>query len=72
MKILINAIGAKKNAGGGFQIALNFVGTALQDNYHNNEYYFLISMDLAVALSLKSCICIPYTTRFQTYIYKGA
>ena len=52
MKILINAIGAKKNAGGGFQIALNFVGTALQDNYHNNEYYFLISMDLAVALSL--------------------
>lgn len=52
MKILINAIGAKKNAGGGLQIALNFVGTALQDNYHNNEYYFLISMDLAVALSL--------------------
>ena len=50
MKILINAIGAKKNAGGGFQIALNFVGTALQDNYHNNEYYFLISMDLAVLL----------------------
>ena len=65
MKILINAIGAKKNAGGGFQIALNFVGTALQDNYHNNEYYFLISMDLAVALSLTESIMYMYSLHNQ-------
>ena len=52
MKILINAVCAKKNAGGGFQIALNFVRTALKDTDKSVEWYFLISDHIADALNI--------------------
>lgn len=54
MKILINAVCAKKYSGGGFQIALNFVSTALKDTDKNVDWYFLISDHVAEALSLRS------------------
>lgn len=54
MKILINAVCAKKYAGGGFQIALNFVRTAMKDTDKSVEWYFLISDHVADALSLQS------------------
>lgn len=53
MKILINAICAKKNAGGGFQIALNFVKKALTDRTFGVEWFFLVSDHLADALNLE-------------------
>lgn len=53
MKILINAICAKKNAGGGFQIALNFVKTALTDSTSGVEWFFLVSDHIADALNLE-------------------
>lgn len=52
MKILVNAICAKKYAGGGFQISLNFVRTALADTRKNVDWYFLLSDHVADALSL--------------------
>ena len=53
MKILINAICAKKHAGGGFQISLNFVKAAINDTTKDIEWYFLLSDHLAEALSIK-------------------
>lgn len=53
MKILINAICAKRHAGGGFQISLNFVRTALTDTTAGVEWYFLLSDHVAEALSLE-------------------
>lgn len=53
-KILVNAICAKKYAGGGFQISLNFVRTALADTKRDVDWYFLLSDHVADALSLHS------------------
>lgn len=50
MKIVINAVSAKKISGGGFQIALNFIKAAMEDTYHQIDFYFFISADLAEAL----------------------
>lgn len=53
MRIIINAVGAKKNSGGGFQIALNFVKKALADFDNSSSLYFLISQDIADNLGLQ-------------------
>lgn len=52
LRIAINAVGAKKIAGGGFQISLNFVKTALSDRHHNIDLYFFLSKDLAYTLNV--------------------
>jgi len=54
MKILINAVCAKKYAGGGFQIALNFVRMALKDTDKSVEWYFIISDHIAEVLKLEN------------------
>ena len=43
-RILVNAISAKKHAGGGFQIAYNFVKETL--HYDEVEWYYLASSDI--------------------------
>lgn len=60
MKILINAICAKKHAGGGFQISLNFVKAAMNDTTKDIEWYFLLSDHLAEALSIKKIIIFTF------------
>ena len=68
MKILINAICAKKNAGGGFQIALNFVKMALTDSTSGVEWFFLVSDHLADALNLEykgSIFILPAQPNFK-------
>lgn len=45
MKIIINALIAKKNAGGGFQIAFNFIKQTLISD-RGIEWYYLVSKDL--------------------------
>lgn len=44
MRVLLNAISGKKGAGGGFQIACNFIKTAIHDT--TIEWYFVVSSDL--------------------------
>lgn len=44
-KIIINALIAKKGAGGGFQIALNFIKETLTSD-HNVEWFYFVSEDL--------------------------
>lgn len=44
MKIIINAITAKKGAGGCFQIAINFIRHTLQDEAV--EWYYVVSKDI--------------------------
>lgn len=46
MKIIINAIIAKKRAGGGFQIAKNFILKSLSYSDEEIEWYYFVSDDL--------------------------
>lgn len=51
-RIVINAICAKRIAGGGFQVAMNFVRTAMMDNAASQEYFYLLSSDMAQTLGV--------------------
>ncbi|WP_300792644.1 glycosyltransferase [uncultured Bacteroides sp.] len=44
MKILINSISAKKESGGAFQIAINFILKSLEHN--DVEWYYIVSQDV--------------------------
>ena len=44
MKIVINAVTAKKNAGGAFQISVNFIKESL--SHTDVEWYWIVSQDL--------------------------
>lgn len=46
MKILVNTISTKKNAGGAFQIAYNFLLKTLHSEYDNIDWYYITSSDL--------------------------
>ena len=46
MKILVNTISTKKNAGGAFQIAYNFLLKTLHYEDENIEWYYITSSDL--------------------------
>ena len=46
MKILINTISTKKNAGGAFQIAENFIHAALLSKDSAIEWYYFTSFDV--------------------------
>ena len=46
MKILVNTISTKKNAGGAFQIAYNFLLKTLHYEDENIDWYYITSSDL--------------------------
>lgn len=46
MKVIINALAAKKRGGGGFQIAYNFIKYAITHPFQDIDFYYLISKDL--------------------------
>lgn len=61
MKILINTISTKKNAGGAFQISLNFMLRSLEDN--DVEWYYITSQDVDDAIG-KNFECLRGTKFF--------
>lgn len=63
--IVFNAISAKKNAGGAYQVALNFIKATLNDNSIN--WIYIISEDLYEGLSdinLTNCYIFPTQPEF--------
>lgn len=51
MKILLNAVSAKKRAGGGFQISVNFINASLSRN--DIDWYYLVSKDIDRVISVE-------------------
>ena len=65
MRILLNALLAKKESGGGFQIAYNFILRSFKSCNFHIDWYYLISTDLEDEL----LECIDNSLRDRFYIF---
>ena len=46
MKILLNGVSVKKQGGGVFQIAINFIMKTIERDSHEIEWFYIVSEDL--------------------------
>ena len=73
MKILINTISAKRNAGGAFHISLNFIKYSLSWGDADIEWYYLVSNDIDNQLRKDGCqintryFALPTQPNIHTY-----
>lgn len=75
MKILINTISAKKNAGGAFQVSLNFIKHSLSWADDSIDWYYLVSEDIDNQLQKDGCFInshyypLPTQPNIRTYFH---